>query len=177
MRGAVQAQQADFALGGSYATPPSGEGVERLHFHDPKTAPAVFDVVWCKWPMRERPGMPGDIVRCVLVLDVRLMVDTDDAEWAAVTVTYGTGADNVPEWRRTNHLLIGNGEYRALGLHKPTIFKLDLGNRKRLPWAEEYFVPQVYVRSQGIVAGSLNAAQQVEAIRCIRAHGGQFPLP
>lgn len=148
-----------------------------MQFYDPKTAPAVFDVAWCKWPQREARGVPGPVVRCVLVLDVRLMITDDETEWAAITAAYGTGADKVPKDRRINHLVIGETEFRALGLHKPTVFKLDAGNRQRLPWAEEYFVSQPYLRSQNIVAGCLTKAQQEKVLACLKARGLQFPLP
>jgi hypothetical protein len=148
-----------------------------LPFYDPKTAPNVFDVVWCKWPMRELPGKPGEVVRCVLVLDTQLMVTDSGEEFTALVVAYGTGADNVPEWRRKDHLFIGRGEFRDLGLHKETVFKVDLQNRRRLPWGDEYFVPQDYVRSQNIVAGSLTGYQSAEVVRCIKARGLLFPLP
>jgi hypothetical protein len=105
------------------------------------------------------------------------MIDEDETEWAAVTVAYGTGADNVPQDRRANHLLIGATECRALGLHKPTVFKLDPGNRQRLPWAEEYFVTQGYMRSQNLIAGSLTNAQKEIVLTALKARGLQFPLP
>jgi hypothetical protein len=152
--------------------------VERLNFHDPKTAPAVFDVVWCKWPIREARGVPGEVVRPVLVLDVRLLVDPrGGAEWAAITVAYGTGAENVYFFARTNHLVISEIECGSLGLHKATVFKMDLQNRQRLPWAEEYFVTQGYVRAQKLIAGSLNPLQQMAVRNCLAARGLQFPLP
>jgi hypothetical protein len=152
--------------------------VEGVKHYDSKTAPAVFDVVWCKYPKRESPGMPGEWVRPVLVLDVRLMTDArDETEWAAVTVAYGTDAAKVPQAARTNHLLIRDTEYRALGLHKSTVFKLDVQNRKRLPWAEEFFVSQGYVRGQGIISGHLTAHQEAVARGCFIARGLTFPLP
>src|SRR6266568_3965488 len=54
------------------------------------------------------------------------------------------GGDFEPHHVRQN-LLITSKDFRSLGLHKPTLFRLDLGNRKRLPWCEEYFVTQGYV--------------------------------
>lgn len=148
-----------------------------VRYYDPTTAPDVFDVVWCKWPHREARGVPGPFVRCVLVLDVRLMIDADEMEWAQITVAYGTAADNVPEEKRANHLLIGQNEFPALGLHKPTIFKLDPGNRQRLPWAEEYFITQRYVRSQKLISGSLTTPQRAAVLTAFKARGLQFPLP
>ena len=106
------------------------------------------------------------------------MIDArGDNEWAAITVCYGTDADKVPQVARTNNLLIREGEFRALGLHKPTVFKLDLRNRKRLPWAEEYFVSQGYLRDQRIIAGKLSEHQQKIVFGCLTARGLAFPLP
>ena len=76
-----------------------------MQFYDPKVAPDAFDIVWCKWPMHQL--QPGEWIRPVLVLDVRLMIDArGETEWAAITVAYGTGAENVSEANRANHLLI-----------------------------------------------------------------------
>lgn len=149
-----------------------------MDFYDPKTAPAVFDVVWCKWPRREDKLGPGPWVRCVLVLDVRNFVDTrTNKEFAAITAAYGTGAEHCTpdEWKK--HLWIPSMEVEALGLHKPTVFKLDLGNRKRLPWASEYFVSQGYVKGQQIIAGSLTDGQKAKAIKYFEDNNLEFPLP
>jgi hypothetical protein len=105
------------------------------------------------------------------------MVDAKGIEWAATVAAYGTDADKVPVADRINHLLIGDSEYRALGLHKPTVFKLDLRNRKRVPWDDEYYMPQPYAQNRTITAGMLTQEQQDTAIRCIRARGLTFPLP
>ena len=149
-----------------------------MQFYDATAAPSVYDIVWCKWPYRERPGEPGPVVRCTLVLDVRLMTDArDEKEWAAVTVAYGTELEKVRPQDLLNNLIIPRTEYRALGLHKATVFKLDLGNRKRLPWAEDYFVTQGYVRSQNLIAGSLTAKQRETFLECFRQRGLAFPLP
>jgi len=149
-----------------------------VEFYDPTTAPDVFDIVWCKWPRREDKLGPGPWVRAVLVLDVRLMVDSqNENEWAAVTAAYGTGAENVKAEHFKGNLLITAAECGLLGLHKATVFKLDPGSRKRLPWAEDYFVPQGYVLNQGIVAGSLSAGQQTIVKACLKERGLAFPLP
>jgi hypothetical protein len=149
-----------------------------VNFHDPKDAPNVFDIVWCKWPHRESKLGPGPWVRAVLVLDVRLMIDArNENEWAAITVAYGTGAENVKLEDIPHNMVIGPVEYAAAGLHKPTVFKLDLGNRKRLPWAEEYFVPKPYVVGRGIIAGRLTAYQKVAVLAHLKARDLQFPLP
>jgi hypothetical protein len=148
-----------------------------VSYFNPKTAPSVFDVVWCAYPNRERPGQPGQWVRPVLVLDARLMVDAEGVEFSAITAAYGTDADKVPQNERTNHLLIGNAEYRALRLHKPTVFKLDVRNRKRMPWSPDYFMPQGYVDNQTVIAGLLTDQQQTTVKDCLKARGLSFPLP
>lgn len=150
-----------------------------MKFYDPKTAPAVFDIVWCKWPRHEDKLGPGPWVRCVLVLDTRPMVDTrTNTEYVAVTAAYGTGAENVAVSEiGEGHLLLPNLAATKLGLHKSTVFKLNLENRKRLPWAEDYFVPKEYVVGQQIVAGSLTREQREIVLACFRKRGLTFPLP
>jgi hypothetical protein len=148
-----------------------------LNYHDLDTRPQVYDIVWCKWPYREDKLRPGPVARCVLVVDVTLMTENGDGtQWIAVTAQYGTDKEKVPPSEYAGNLVIDYG-YRDLGLHKPTVFKFDLGNRKRLAWCEEYFVPQGYVRSQGIVAGRLNTAQRVRFQDCFRERGLTFPCP
>ena len=149
-----------------------------MNLYDPATAPSVFEVVWCKWPRREDKLGPGPWVRCVLVLDVRPMIDQrTNKQFAAITAAYGTGAENVSVDDLKQHLYIMGGEFAALGLHKPTVFKLDLQNRKRLAWSEEYFVPQAYLKQQNIVAGSLNEHQRAHVLAYFEKHGLEFPLP
>lgn len=140
------------------------------------TAPSVYDVVWCAWPIRQKPGVPG-VVRGVLVLDVRKMIDQDDStEWANVTVAYGTGAENIPK-PGPECLVITATEYSALQLHKPTIFQLDLRHRQRLAWGEKYFPPHPHVINRAIIAGSLNSNQQIRFHKCFTNCGFTFPLP
>lgn len=149
-----------------------------MEFYDPKTAPEVFDVVWCKLPRREDKLGPGPWVRCVLVLDVREQVHTaTNTTYAAVTVAYGTGAENVTIGELREHLSISASQFRDLGLHKPTVFKLDLESRKRLPWCEKYFVPPEYVVGQNIIAGSLTESQRADVLAYFKTHGLAFPLP
>jgi hypothetical protein len=149
-----------------------------LKLYDSATEPEVFNVVWCKWPRREDKLAPGSWIRCVLVIDVRRMIDDrTEKEYSLITAVYGTGKENVDPSDLANNLVIESHEFRGLGLHKPTVFKFDLANRKRLPWCVEYFVPKEYVLSQNIVAGALNAGQQMRFRQCFIARGFKFPLP
>lgn len=148
-----------------------------MTLYDPQTAPDVYDVVWCKFPLREKPGEPGPWARPTLVLDSRLMVTDDGVEWADITVAYGTDADKIKNPNAASNLLIPQSEFKALGLHKPTGFQIGLSNRRRMPWGDKYFVPPEYVRNQGIICGKLNKAQQIKFHECFQKLGLQFPLP
>jgi hypothetical protein len=139
------------------------------------SAPVVYDIVWCAWPIRQKRGAPG-VVRGVLVLDSRPMTDDDGTEWMAITVAYGTGAENIAR-PGPDCLIIPEAEYRALNLHKPTIFQLDFGNRHRLAWGDKYFPPPRYVINRGIKAGSLNEDQKKRFHKCFTDCGFTFPLP
>lgn len=147
-------------------------------FYDPKSAPAVFSIVWCKWPYRGAKLEPSDEARPVLILDVRERVyDPTNEVFADVTVAYGTGAENLPNLDWKKDLLIGAGDFRALGLHKPTVFELDLSHRKRLPWGDKYFVPNQYIVNQSLIIGNLSDRQKENVLGCFRALNLSFPLP
>jgi hypothetical protein len=149
-----------------------------LTLYDPETAPEVYDIVWCKWPRREDKLAPGSWVRCVLVVDVRRMVDERvGKEYSLVTAQYGTGKENLDQAGLANNVVIERHEFRDLGLHKPTVFQMDARNRKRLPWCVEYFVPKLYILSENIIAGRLNQDQQKRFHDCFTARGLKFPLP
>jgi hypothetical protein len=147
-----------------------------VYLYDSKTAPNVFDVVWCKFPKREDPGNPGPWVRAVLVVDVSLMRDIDGTEWAAVTAAYGTGADNVHNLGEPRNLLISREECRALGLHKPTVFRLDESNQREMPWSEEYFVTQGYVKKSKPHCRIAESRSKAKFLECFKKLGRKFPL-
>lgn len=106
-----------------------------------------------------------------------MIYEPTNTEYAAVTACYGTDFLKVDLAEVRKNLYITGAEFEALGLHKPTVFKVDLANRKRLAWASKHFVPQGYVREQNIIAGSLNEGQKTRAINCIHRMGLDFPLP
>jgi hypothetical protein len=146
-------------------------------FHDPKTIPKPFDIAWCKFPYRGQGMRPGPVARPVLVLastTVQCQIEGKTQDVGILVVQYGGDftLKDVP-----NNLHVAADEFRGLGLHKPTVFRMDLGNRARLVWCEEYFVPQGYLKQQKIVAGHLNADQEARAIACLKARGLAYPLP
>ena len=98
-------------------------------------------------------------------------------EYATITSAYGTSAYHVSDSDIAEHLYISRPECAALGLHNETVFKLDLANRKRLPWSAKYFVTQGYVRAQKIVAGSLKERQRSKVLAYFLKHGLTLPLP
>lgn len=145
-----------------------------LRFHDLASLPRVYDVLWCKFPLREAPRFPGPVARPALVVDATPVIDQSNGQrLGAVTVQYGGDfeAKNLP-----GNLLIVTQDVRMLGLHKATLFRMDLGNRRTLPWAEEYFVSQNYVRSQDIIAGSLTDDQRTRMHDCFKQRGLTFPI-
>jgi hypothetical protein len=147
-------------------------------FYDSKTSPEVFSIVWCKWPYRGAKLEPSDEARPVLVLDVREHIYDPTGEiFADLTVAYGTGAENISTPDTNRDLLIREHACRSVGLHKATIFQLDLGNRKRLPWGDKYFVPNEYVAQQNIVCGKLSENQRLVVLTCFNIRSLQFPLP
>ena len=97
----------------------------------------------------------------------------EEREIGVVVVQYGGSfeAHHIPK-----NLLITEKD-REVGLHKSTLFRMDPGNRARLMWCEEYFVPQSYVVGRGIKAGSLNEEQKRLALACLEARGLSFPIP
>jgi len=145
-------------------------------FHNPDELPKPFDIVWCKFPLRGEVE-PGPVARPVLVLaSTKLQYEHDGVfrEIGALIAQYGGDfkLNHIPD-----NLHIAAGEFKSLGLHKATVFRLDLGNRARLIWCEEYFVPQGYVKGQGMTAGRLNDEQQGRVLACLKARGLQYPLP
>jgi hypothetical protein len=87
-----------------------------------------------------------------------------------VLVSYASG-EGIDDISRQRDLIIERHECRQAGLHKPTRFSLNPRDRRLLPWAEEYFLPQEYVRNSGIIVGRLNAAQR-ERLRAALKHRG-----
>jgi len=146
-----------------------------FHFYD-SPGPEPGAVVWCRWPHRAGGLAPGPHVRPVLVLGRKRFIHQPTAtEYDDLIIQYGTGS--FEDVDLTANLCIGKAECKALGLHKPTLFKIDVGNRRRLPWCTEYFVPQEYVRDQNVVAGSLNPGQWLRLRSCFDQRGLTFPVP
>lgn len=120
--------------------------------------PEPGDILWCRWPPREKPGVPGQAARPVLVLETSVhQRDDDGVQFGAAVVCYGTG--NVEDARPGDFLVPTRAEAASLGLHKPTRF--DVGRPKRLIWCEEYFLAPDYLRSRNITIGRLDEAQRL----------------
>lgn len=129
-------------------------------FLDIDELPDPGDIVWCKFPVREKPGSPGPIVRPTLVRASRVHKDeSTGVKFGAVQVSYGTG--NFTEKQKIEDLIIEEwNDVRRCGLHKPTRFSLDPSNKKNLIWCSEYFVGQKYARSKGIYVGRLGLTER-----------------
>jgi len=128
------------------------------------TLPQQYDVVWCLYP--ESGLTPGPIARPSLVLDVRI---NEKEQIGAVICTYGTG--EFDDSHAKGDLIIPNGEFKSLGLHKPTRFALSLNSRMQLVWGPRYFVAPTYLRAMNIRIGSLTDEQIARAIACLNHRG------
>ena len=124
--------------------------------------PEPGDILWCRWPLREVPGVPGPTARPVLVLETSIHEIDDGSRFAAVSVCYGTG--NIEGVRAGDFVIATRGEAEALGLHKPTRF--DVRHPKRLIWCEDYFLAPDYLRARNLTIGRLTEAQRL-AVKAI----------
>jgi hypothetical protein len=139
-------------------------------YHDITTLPEPYDIVWCLWPQLENRLMPGPTVRPVLVREVELREFVDGEQFGMVLASYASG-EGIDDISRQRDLIIELNECRGAGLHKPTRFSLNPRDRRWMPWAEDYFLPQEYVRNSGIIAGSLNAAQRKRLEAALKHRG------
>jgi hypothetical protein len=132
------------------------------NLHSIESLPEPGHVIWCKFPLRERPGVAGPWARPTLVLATAVH-KKDDIVFGSVWVAYGTdlgGARNRP------HLAVSPMKRaRQLGLHKPTGFCFDAGSVKHLLWSVEYFIPPDYLARSGLVIGQLDEAEMEIARR------------
>jgi hypothetical protein len=128
--------------------------------------PDIHDIVWCKWPYAEDQGSPGKVARPVLVRETEVRV-IDGVQFGSLVVSYCSG-EGIEE-NINRHFCIPMA--REIGLHKPTRFSLNPRDRKKLPWAEDYFVPPAYVKNAGIKLGRFTSAQSAEFRRMLAARG------
>lgn len=125
------------------------------------TLPDPGDIVWCRFPIRERPGQHLGRGR-VLRLSLRVISTTTlktNTRFGSVLVCYGTDLQKIG--KRPHFPIKTKAPAIEIGLHKPTAFGLDGGNVKRLIWCSEFFVPPDYMRNQGLAIGQLNEAERV----------------
>lgn len=120
-----------------------------------------MDIVWCRFPEREAPGVPGPKSRPALVRAVAL---NDEETKGVVNVTFGTGRLKA---NRALDLQIQN--FRSIeecGLEKATRFDLD--RTIWLPWTVEFFGPAPgYTQT---ILGRLDpqSCMQLEALKVAR---------
>lgn len=131
--------------------------------------PEPGDLVWCKWPQKEKPGQPGPVARPTLVRETSIFEDgSTGTQYGAVTVSYGTG--NYDAHHIGVDLIIGPTlRARALGLHKTTRIDLSPWNKKMLIWCREFFVPPDYMAKANITIGRLEEPEIEQMKRCLVA--------
>ena len=98
--------------------------------------PKVNDIVWCRFPERERPGIPADPPHPVLVRELEIYAPLGRA---IVHVTYGTTKLKKLTREFIDLIVDKPAEMSALGLKKPTLFDLAESNRAPLIWCYEFF--------------------------------------
>jgi hypothetical protein len=120
--------------------------------------------VWCKFPLEELPHLPAPSPHPALVRAVELFAGHTKAR---VEVTFGT-SKNVHQ--ELLDLRIENvEEMNRAGLFQNTRFKLD--KTRKLPWAEEFFVPPEGKKSPVIGHLGPTSIAQLEAIKVMRRKG------
>lgn len=131
--------------------------------------PHQFDIAWCLFPKKGGKNEPGDVVRGVLLLDVRKVPDTEEIK---VLAAYGTGLEHkgsTPFLDAGPDLEIDTWPaVKALNLHKPTIFSMWPSQRRWLDWTSDYFAPKPHTQSEAIIPGSLNPFQIARVKQCFR---------
>ena len=104
------------------------------NFYPLSTAPAPYDIVWCRFPYVEEPELPGPENHPGLIRQA--FADQQGNPW--VRVVYGTSVD--PNRRGNQYFTISKvSELDACGLLRATRFCFD--RCMELPWAAEYFEP------------------------------------
>ena len=138
-------------------------------FLDIVDMPEPGDLVWCKWPHKEKPGVPGPVARPTLVRETAILEEGKTGiQYGAITISYGTGeyGERHIGW----DLIIGpHARAKALGLHKTTRIALDSWNRKTLIWCSEFFVPPDYMAKNQITIGRLEEPEIEQMRRCLAA--------
>ncbi|MEN9874850.1 MAG: hypothetical protein RL186_1747 [Pseudomonadota bacterium] len=132
-----------------------------------------MDVVWCRFPFDERPGIPQDPPHPALVFEVREF----QPEKLSVLVAFGTS--NLKRADHGENLVLQNvTEMNWAGLYMPTLF--DLGRTKRLVWTDRWFVSPDSKRFDTPKIGSLSYAMQDRLKRILRirqSRGLSVPVP
>jgi hypothetical protein len=96
------------------------------------TAPAPYDVVWCRFPTVEEPSLPAEKSRPGLVRQA--FQDQDGNAW--VKLVYGTSVDPYRA-TLTDFTVATLPEMNVCGLKQATRFRLD--REMTLPWSKEFF--------------------------------------
>jgi hypothetical protein len=125
-------------------------------FYDADTLPSRFDIIYCRFPYEEAPGLPGPKPRPGLVYD-GLINPADGLPY--VFVHYGTSQN----FDRLNpfQFVIGNSaDIVRSGLTFMTRF--DLRKPEPIPWAEEFVCMREGASS--LILGRL-PPRQIDALR------------
>ena len=101
-------------------------------FYPFSTAPAPYDIVWCRFPTIEEPELPAEKPRPGLIRQA--FQDQDGNAW--VRVVFGTSKDPYRA-TLTDFTICTLPEMNICGLKCATRFRLD--REIDLPWSKGYF--------------------------------------
>jgi len=135
---------------------PHGEIAEGWSFYNKNTAPRQFDIVLCKFPLRNKPHLPPHRCSPCLVRQVRIH-KTDDK--AFVTAVFGTSNTKILTRANVDLIISQNAAMERHGLWQATRFDLAAVNSVELPWAAEWF-PIPNGRMSPIIGSLDNEAMQ-----------------
>lgn len=126
------------------------------------TLPRPLSIVWCWFPLSEKPHEPGDKCRPCLVKSAKM----DDHGQGWIEVAYGTTKLDTQNYSG-RHLIIQNAEDLAeIGLPSATRFAID--RCVWLPWKRELFsCPGTYTEVQ---LGRLNDRQTRKLMTIAQKH-------
>lgn len=116
-----------------------------------------MDIVWCRFPYAEKPGIPALVPHPCLVF----AVNEYKPDHFSVQVAFGTSTLKTDQ-RPADFIVMSAVNLCYAGLYQATRFDLD--KIKWLMWDDEWFIPQCPERHETPVIGRL-PQEEIEDLR------------
>jgi hypothetical protein len=108
-----------------------------MAWHPLSKLPQINDVIWCRIPHRDAPGVPADPPHPCVVREIERY---DALGEAIIHVTYGTSNLKKDKREFLDLIVEHPGELAVCGLKEPTRFDLDdAQNKIPCDWSDEFF--------------------------------------